>query len=324
MLISLKVSTGSVLRLARKPVRNNFSRGHQQPHPIRNVTIELASSRSRAFGTQQHPFSSYEYPLRTEAPVVTRTTAQEAAIEGSETSGAPSSRPKSPASVLMTPDGADDRFDDSNTLSQVEREAQRSAQKQYLSTQLTGSRPISPDVPDTIPPNVSEALEVPTTELTTLPNGVRVVSQETYGQVCTVGVLTDVGSRHEEVTGTCHLMELLAFHSTSQYPSALDIMHQLQEWGGTSFANTGREQTLYCLDILRPNVEQGMELLKQVTLEPQIRSDEVEECKQAMQFQAMDMPPELMLGEVLQQAAYGSDQQLGRPHFCKFLACAFT
>jgi processing peptidase subunit alpha len=224
----------------------------------------------------------------------------------------------------MAPDGGDDRFDDSNTLSQVERDAQRTAQKQYLSTKVTGSRPISPNVPDFIPPNVSEALEVPTTKLTTLPNGVRVVSQETYGQVSTVGVLTDVGSRHEEVTGTCHLMELLAFHSTSRYPSALHILQQLQEWGGTSFANTGREQTLYCLDILRPNVEQGMELLKQVTLEPQIRPDEVEECKQAMQFQAMDIPPELMLGEVLQEAAYGSDQQLGRPHFCKFPVHAFS
>jgi predicted Zn-dependent peptidase len=38
--------------------------------------------------------------------------------------------------------------------------------------------------------------------ITTLENGIRVVSQETYSQVCTVGVLTNVGSRHETVTGT--------------------------------------------------------------------------------------------------------------------------
>jgi processing peptidase subunit alpha len=121
------------------------------------------------------------------------------------------------------------------------------------------------------------------------------------------------------VIGTSHLLELLAFHSTPSWESSLEISHQLQKWGATSFATSGREQTLWCLDILRPNVEQGMSLLKEVVLESQIQPDEVEHCKLTMNYQAMDVMPEALLGEVLQEAAYGREQQLGKPHFCMYL-----
>jgi processing peptidase subunit alpha len=97
----------------------------------------------------------------------------------------------------------------------------------------------------------------------------------------------------------------------------VEISQQLQDWGATSFANTGREQTLYCLDILRPNVNQGMKLLSEVILSPKILDEEVVYSKRAMEYQWMDIMPEMLLTEVLQQAAYGNSQQLGKPHLCK-------
>ena len=144
----------------------------------------------------------------------------------------------------------------------------------------------------------------------------RVASQETYGQVSTVGVVADVGSRHEPQVGVAHLWELVAFSSTAQYESALEIQNLLQDWGGTRFANTGREQTLVCIDILRPNVEKALHLLQQTLLEPSFLSYEVEDAKRIMEFQAMDLPPELIMEQALQMAAYGVDQQLGKPHYC--------
>ncbi|OEU16163.1 LuxS/MPP-like metallohydrolase [Fragilariopsis cylindrus CCMP1102] len=152
--------------------------------------------------------------------------------------------------------------------------------------------------------------------ITTLENGIRVVSQETYSQMCTVGVLTNVGSRHESVTGTMHLLETMAFGSTERF-DGLEISNILQDWGATRFVSHSREQTLHCIDILRPNVQKGMELLSQVVLEPLITKapTEVEYAKEVMSFQAQEQMPELALGEALQAAAYGSDQQLGKPHF---------
>jgi hypothetical protein len=261
-------------------------------------------------------FSAYEYPLATEAPVVTKTTAGEA-----EKTSLPNTPGKMAAATPEKVRDPADPFDDSNNLSDLESESIRSMQKKHIPTELLGSTKIGITAPAYIPSNVpGSSLDVPQTQITTLENGVRVVSQETYGQVCSIGILGDFGSRHEKgQLGTAHLLELMAFQSTSQYKDSVEIQQLLQDWGGTSFANSGREQTLWCLDILRPNVEKGFDLLKQTCLEPKLLDWEIEDSKLAMQYQAMDVIPEMQLGEALQMGAYGADQQLGKPHFGKLL-----
>ena len=141
--------------------------------------------------------------------------------------------------------------------------------------------------------------------------------QETYGQMSTVGVLTNVGRRHETVQGTIHLLETMAFGST-KHLEGLQISEWLQDWGATRFVSHGREQTLFCIDILRPNAEKAMTLLSEVVLEPRIGDVNVEDFNMAldtMAFQAQEQMPQLVLSEALQRAAYGADQQLGKFHF---------
>ena len=41
-------------------------------------------------------------------------------------------------------------------------------------------------------------LQAPTTEITTLKSGLRVISQETYGQATTIGLFVIAGSRDED------------------------------------------------------------------------------------------------------------------------------
>eukprot|EP00339_Tiarina_fusa_P026584 CAMPEP_0116997752 /NCGR_PEP_ID=MMETSP0472-20121206/1074_1 /TAXON_ID=693140 ORGANISM="Tiarina fusus, Strain LIS" /NCGR_SAMPLE_ID=MMETSP0472 /ASSEMBLY_ACC=CAM_ASM_000603 /LENGTH=591 /DNA_ID=CAMNT_0004696719 /DNA_START=136 /DNA_END=1911 /DNA_ORIENTATION=+ len=253
-------------------------------------------------------FSIYEYPTRTEAPIITCTSAKDV----------------DPERVLMATyeprrrTTSMDPFDETGSLSKEERLDVKRAQQTYMESiaQSFSSLPITADVPDFIPPNVpSTELTVPETLITTLDNGVRVVSQETYGQMCTIGVLTNVGSRHEPTTGMVHLLETMAFGSTKAY-DGLEIAECLQDWGATRFVSHSREQTLHCIDVLRPNVEKGMHLLGQVVLEPIIAADaEFYNAKAVLEFQAQEQLPELVLGEAVQVAAYGADQQLGRLHF---------
>lgn len=261
--------------------------------------------------SSESSFSSYEYPLRTEAPEVKRTTAAETSNDPSPPKPVDPQRLQTRLTYSME---NEDRFDD---LAQMSAKERSEAKDKLEVPALKGSIPIKKTVPAHIPPNFpAEELEVPTTEITTLDNGVRVVSQETYGQVSTIGAVADVGSRHEPQLGVAHLWELVAFSSTAQYPSAMRIHEMLQDWGGTRFVNTGREQSLMCIDILRPNVEKAVHVLREVLLHPQFLPDEVEDAKRTMEFQAMDLPPELVMEEALQTAAYGLDQQLGKPHFC--------
>jgi len=199
-------------------------------------------------------------------------------------------------------------------------------QKQQISTRLSSQLlPVQPTQPTYIP-LATPASELPTPEtiITQLDNGVRIVSQETYGQVSTVGVVSELGSRYETPgvnTGVTNLLELLAFGACSnnpEYPDAASIAHTLQDWGATRFVSAGREQSIHCIDILRPNVAKAVHLLAQTLCEPAFPEQEVEEAKQAILFQSLPdvTPPELFLQEALQQAAYGSNQQLGQPHFC--------
>jgi processing peptidase subunit alpha len=113
-----------------------------------------------------------------------------------------------------------------------------------------------------------------------------------------------------------HCLETMAFGSTKRY-DGLEITQLLQDWGASRFVSHSREQTLHCIDILRPNVRLGMDVLSDVVLEPLIADlpVEVEYAKEVMEFQAQEQLPELALGEALQVAAYGSDQQLGKLHF---------
>lgn len=142
-------------------------------------------------------------------------------------------------------------------------------------------------------------------------------SIETYGQVSVVGTVSAVGSQWETTAAQPHatqLLEALAFGST-KYRTGLDVAHLLQDWGGTRFVNTSREQSLHCIDVLRPNVDKAFGLLAEVLLEPVFNPMEVEEAKMALKYLSMDMPPELWLAEALQMAAFGTTQPLGQLHF---------
>lgn len=52
------------------------------------------------------------------------------------------------------------------------------------------------------------------TQVTTLPNGLRVASENRFGEFCTVGVVIDSGSRYEVAypSGISHFLEKLAFN----------------------------------------------------------------------------------------------------------------
>lgn len=171
-------------------------------------------------------------------------------------------------------------------------------------------------------------MSTPTTNVTVLDNGIRVASQETYGQVTTFGLISDCGSRLESsadgTAGVNTLMELLAFSGTPTLDSQA-FQTKIESLGGVSFASASREQFLYCIDVLRPNVKESFELLRDVVLEPRLDEMTVEEMKRVVEFQWMDMIPEMVLGEGLQIAAYGpipnesgiiEVQQLGKSHFC--------
>jgi len=266
-----------------------------------------------------HSSYQYEYPTRTEAPSITRTVASNLNLKEYDndilesTEAMSNSTPNSTKKGKTTSDFTE-QFDDFASVAPEER--------QPMNNKLPDSFVIQSHPPKHIPPNLPrEALSTPKTEVSTLDNGIRVASQETYGQVCSFGLISNCGSRLEtdQNLGTNHLMELLAFSGTNKISSA-DYQSKLDTLGGVSFASSSREQFLYCIDVLRPNIDEAMDMMKDAILNPSINEMAVQEVKRIIEFQWMDIMPEILLNEGLQVAAYGPidgiSQQLGRSHFC--------
>ena len=166
-----------------------------QPQQQQQQRRAFSSSSTTDQDQQQPTFSIYEYPTRTEAPEITKTVAHDVRelIENEPDLHGIEHKQYS----------VEDPFDDVGTLSKDEINKRRKFQHDEFSAIKMNTVPIDVAPPPFIPSNVpAQELEVPETMITTLDNGIRVVSQETYSQMCTVGVLTNVGSRHEKVTGT--------------------------------------------------------------------------------------------------------------------------
>mmetsp|Transcript_36187 Transcript_36187/g.76055 ORF Transcript_36187/g.76055 Transcript_36187/m.76055 type:complete len:580 (-) Transcript_36187:58-1797(-) len=267
-------------------------------HTIRAPSRSFAAAQTQASPSEPaKTYSENEFPDRQEPPIIKRTNAADVSVTKAA---------KPPANPTYT---------------------------------ISPTRCIGTERPAHIPPNVPlESLEIPDTKITTLSNGVRVGSMDTFSQVSSVGVLIDFGSRHEldqytipstnetvSTAGVNHLMELLAFQSTKNHTGD-QIRNIMENLGGASFATSSREQMLYCVDVLRPNVKEAFNLLGDVIKCPMIETNEVEEMKQVIEFQMMDMMPQISMGEGLQMAGYGpldgKVQQLGRPHFCTAEALA--
>ena len=90
-------------------------------------------------------------------------------------------------------------------------------------------------------------LRAPTTDVTTLSNGLRVGSETTIGaETATVGVWIDSGSRYETSAnnGAAHFLEHMAFKGTSNRTQK-QLEEQIENMGGHLNAYTSREQTAY-------------------------------------------------------------------------------
>jgi len=277
--------------------------------------IQHQCVRWQSNGNGNNAPNPYLYPMRTEHPHITTTK----------------------ASDLLEPkhkQPEDDKSKDLEALAQ---------QKATLNTELHPKHKILAQPPSYIHDRAataspfnnsssnsnSNAVEenIPTTLLSNnISNNIRVASQEMpYGQIATIGVLLDVGSRHEHLpqyTGINHAMEVLAFQSSTEDYSASDISARMDALGGVTFANSSREQLLYCIDILRESVDEACAILAGTVLRPSLLEEELEGVRQTILFQNEEDPnmPNPMLAESkvmegLHACAY-KDQPLGRPHLC--------
>jgi predicted Zn-dependent peptidase len=162
----------------------------------------------------------------------------------------------------------------------------------------------------------SSTRDIPTVRRTTLPGGLRVVTEYLPSvRSASVGVWVNVGSRDEGATvaGAAHFLEHLLFKSTPTR-SAVDIAQAVDAVGGELNAFTAREHTCYYAHVLDTDLDLAVDLVADVVLRGRCAADDVEiERDVVLEEIAMrDDDPEDTLGDLFLSAMFGI-HPVGRP-----------
>jgi predicted Zn-dependent peptidase len=112
-----------------------------------------------------------------------------------------------------------------------------------------------------------------------LPNGLRLVTIETpHLHSATVCLFVRAGSRYERpaTNGISHFLEHMLFRGSARYPSSFALNKAIEELGGTLYAETGRDYSLYQIALNPRQLRQGMEILGDLFRAPEFRDIDLE------------------------------------------------
>lgn len=107
--------------------------------------------------------------------------------------------------------------------------------------------------------------------LDTLDNGLRLVTVELpHLHFASIVAYVRVGSRFESPrdNGLSHFLEHMLFRGTTRLPDAYQINHAVEEIGGTLYAETRRDCSLYQIGLHPETLEPGLQLLGEILREP--------------------------------------------------------
>ncbi|KAK0172268.1 hypothetical protein PV328_005607 [Microctonus aethiopoides] len=191
-----------------------------------------------------------------------------------------------------------------------------------LTESVTGFPPLSESIPNLPKPIYSTAKEEDqNTQITVLSNGLKVATENRFGQFCTVGVLINSGPRFEVAypSGISHFLEKLAFNSTKNYENKDDIMWTLEKHGGICDCQASRDTFVYAASAERNGLDTVTRVLGDIVLRPKITDVELDIARQTVQFELeslMTRPEqEPLLIDMIHAAAY-RDNTLGLPKIC--------
>lgn len=118
----------------------------------------------------------------------------------------------------------------------------------------------------------------------TLPSGLRLVTEATpHVRSVSLGVWLTRGSRHEPAAhpGVAHFVEHMLFKGTANR-SAEDIAQEVDSIGGQLDAFTSKEYAGYYIKVLDEHLEQAVDVISDLVINPTFAADEVEREKKVI------------------------------------------
>lgn len=153
-------------------------------------------------------------------------------------------------------------------------------------------------------------------ELTTLPNGLRILTAESSSPIASVGVFIDTGSRYEANqtrSGISHFLETIAFQSTKDR-SHFRLVREMLKCGANIMCSTSRELTIYAVDSMKEFSPEAIHTLADVIQNHAFDSAELAEAKENYldRLERLNQTPDVQIMEAIHKAGYFNNT-LGLP-----------
>ncbi|KDQ11106.1 hypothetical protein BOTBODRAFT_190057 [Botryobasidium botryosum FD-172 SS1] len=158
-------------------------------------------------------------------------------------------------------------------------------------------------------------LGTPTTQVSTLPNGLTVATEShPHAQTATVGVWIDAGSRAETdaTNGTAHFLEHMAFKGTNRRSQhALEL--EVENLGAHLNAYTSREQTVYYAKSFKKDVGAAVDIISDILQSSKLENGAIERERDVIlrEQQEVDKQLDEVVFDHLHSVAF-QHQPLGR------------
>ncbi|ORX60182.1 hypothetical protein BCR36DRAFT_401687 [Piromyces finnis] len=147
------------------------------------------------------------------------------------------------------------------------------------------------------------------TTITTLPNGLKVASEEAPGHFASLGIYIDAGSRYEndQNAGSSHLIDRLAFKSTKDYTSE-ELVQEMEKLGGSVVAHSSRESIIYQSSIFRHDIKNIIPLFSQIIRYPLLLKSDFEEVKKSTLYEIEELTQQsdMLLVEKVHEIAFNN------------------
>ena len=153
-------------------------------------------------------------------------------------------------------------------------------------------------------------------EMTTLPNGVRVITEAmAHVRSVSVGVWIGTGSRREtpEQNGLSHFIEHMLFKGTTTR-SAEDIARSVDSIGGNLDAFTAKELVCFNTKVLDQHLGLAMDVVADLVLHPMFRPEDLDKEKGVIleELKMEEDSPDYLVHEIF-SSNFWKDHPLGKP-----------
>lgn len=147
--------------------------------------------------------------------------------------------------------------------------------------------------------------------VTTLANGVKVATKETFAETASVGVYVDAGVRDEslETRGATAVLEQLTLTGTATRPRA-KLESDIESIGATLDLSYGREHSSFNMTVFKSDLAQGVDILSDMVTKPALANYAKEKANILRKLEETEQDTRKVIDDRLHACAF-RDYSLG-------------